>query len=117
MKKVTSRKCRIIIDDFILKNDSKEVGLWGIGSYGTIGLWDEIGFDENRLRKLGLKCTGGGSYGAFNGQRLETYNIYNIDKSFYMELSRDEFDNVDRIYNIYLRRYKLKRLNEVSEQV
>ena len=115
--RITSKRCKFIIDDFKFKNDTKVIGAWGIGSYGNTGKWEEFGYDDSRLRKLGLKCSGGGQWGNFNGMKLETYYVFNRDNTFNMELSKEEVDNIDRLYNIYLRRYKLRRLNEISEQV
>ena len=112
MERVTSNRCRFIIDDFKSKNDTKIIGAWGYS-----GEWEERGYDEIRLRKLGLKCSGGGQWGNFNGMKLETYYVFSRDNTFNMELSKEEVDNIDRLYNVYLRKYKLKRLNEISEQV
>ena len=115
--RVMSKRCKFIIDEFKSKNDTKVIGAWGIGSYGDVGKWEERGYDEVRLRKLGLKCSGGGQWGNFNGMKLETYYVFSRDESFNMELSLEEVKDIDRLYNVYLRKYKLRRLNEISEQV
>jgi hypothetical protein len=117
MERITSKRCKFIIDEFKLKNDTKMIGSWGISSYGDVGKWEERGYDEVRLRKLGLKCSGGGQWGSFNAMKLETYYVFNRDETFYMELSKEEIDDIDKLYNVYLRKYKLDRLNEISEQV
>ena len=66
------------------------------------------GVDEKRLDPLGLTCYGGSS----NGKGF-TYHVFD-NKDFDVHLSKKDFDRVDKIYNLHLRKYKLKKINKLS---
>jgi hypothetical protein len=65
--------------------------------------------DEKRLKPLGLICDGGGT----NKKGEMTWHVSD-NKDFDVYLIRNDFDNVEKIYEKFkktLRRDKLKKIN------
>jgi hypothetical protein len=77
------------------------MSIWGVTGEGK-----SCQVDEKRLNPLGLTCWGGSS----SNSGAMTWHVYNADKSFDVYLEKEDFDNVDRIYNQFLRKYKLEKI-------
>lgn len=65
------------------------------------GVEGKEGVNSERLKPLGLYCTGGGSH-----KGIEYFSVYLNNKRY--EISKNEFDNIEK----WLRKQKLKKLNE-----
>ena len=77
------------------------MAIWGVDS-GTI--------DEKRLKPLGLICYGGGT----NDKGEMTWHVQD-KKSFNVHLVKKDFDNVEKIYKKFVRKEKLKRINNIYQ--
>lgn len=77
--------------------------MWGVeGGNGKV--------EEKLLSPLGLTSYGGGSK---NGEM--SYSVFNDDKSFNVELTREELKDIKNIYYKFkqdLRKEKIKIINE-----
>ena len=75
--------------------------IWGV---------DRGKVSEEKLSPLGLSCYGGSS-----NDKGMTYHVYNEDKSFDLELSQKDYENIEKFYKKFkndLRKNKLKKLND-----
>ena len=70
--------------------------------WGTVG---EVYVEEALLSPLGLFSHGGAS---IDGEM--SYLIFSKDNKFLVELKKSELKNIGKIYSIYLRENKLKRI-------
>jgi len=88
----------------------KQIKWYSSGVSGNSGAWgthENIKIKKEILDPLGLTC-----YGGKHENNKITYYVTNNDKTFDRHLTENEFNNIEYIYNIFLRKKKLQKLSE-----
>ena len=76
-----------------------------------MGIWGVEGSIDDHIRHLGLRCYGGNSSNKYG----MTYHVFNEDKSFDVQLTMEQWKDVENIYKewkIKNRKDKLIRIEK-----